>query len=103
MNFQKKHLEKILDYIYNKPNCIVSVKRIREYYDRGSEERSFINFIWRWLRNLESSNVLVLVKNHSANRYKVRDEVRDFLKKNKEKFKIEHFKDEIFRKFGFKD
>ena len=60
MDFKKYYLEMILKYIIeNNPNSI-STKRLRRHFKIESEDRSFINFVWRTLRSLEKNNCLVI-------------------------------------------
>ena len=51
---------------------IISVKRIRNHHKYQPEDRSRINFYWRWLKVLRDDGFLEEIKNTQPKRYKVK-------------------------------
>lgn len=71
----EKFFEETLDAInrlIEQKNYYVSVKKVREILGISSQNRSRINFTWRFLKKLRKARYLSLSHVNSAKSYKIR-------------------------------
>ena len=89
-NFKNYYLQKVLDFLIfsikeNGKSYIISVKKIRDFHKIKSENKSFINFIWRCLIKLSERD---FIKNYDENnhsrKYIISNKFRVYFKKYKE-------------------
>lgn len=69
MDFTKYYLKITMEAIneqISRRNFIINAKRIRQYHNFSSSDRSKINFIWRSLEYLDKIGIIVLNKNRNC-------------------------------------
>lgn len=75
MNFNKKYMEetiRAIGYITrDNYNSVITVKKVREFFDINPLDNSKINFYWRSLHSLELNGILRRKGNKSPKQYLV--------------------------------
>lgn len=78
MDFAKYYLKLTMEAIneqISRGNLIINAKRIRQYHNFSSSDKSKINFIWRNLERLEKEGLIELYLNKSPKVYKLPHEL----------------------------
>jgi len=75
MHFYRKYMEETIHAIAcitkNNYNAIISIKRIRDFYDINSTDHSKIAFYWRNLDTLDEIGVLKRINAKSPKLYRI--------------------------------
>ncbi len=75
MNFYKKYMDDtiraIMHFVRESYSSIISVKKIRDFYQIDSLNYSKINFYWRSLQELEEKGILKRVNSKIPKLYRV--------------------------------